>query len=64
MVDRQSQIISPQIFNLSREPDKRSDAQFKQIDFNYPTRPNMKILQNMNLEVPQGKTIALVGPSG
>lgn len=64
IVDRQSQIKSPEIYNLNRKPDKGSNVLYKQIHFNYPTRPNMKILQNINLEVPEGKTIALVGPSG
>lgn len=36
--------------------------QFKNINFAYPQRP--KVLQNFNLEVPFGKTIALVGPTG
>ncbi|KAG4076722.1 hypothetical protein HA402_002009 [Bradysia odoriphaga] len=47
-----------------RKPDKGSNAKFEQIHFKYPTRPNMKILQNINLDVPEGKTVALVGPSG
>lgn len=64
IVDRESQIRSPEIYNINRKPDKGSNATFKQIDFNYPTRPDMKILQNINLDVPEGKTVALVGPSG
>ncbi|XP_037037808.1 multidrug resistance protein homolog 65 isoform X3 [Bradysia coprophila] len=64
IVDRESRIRSPGIFNLNRKPDKGSNAKFEQINFNYPTRPNMKILQNINLDVPEGKTVALVGPSG
>lgn len=64
IVDRESSIRSPEIYNLNRKPDKGSNATFKQIDFNYPTRPNMKVLQNINLEVAEGKTVALVGPSG
>lgn len=64
IVDRQSQVISPIIYNVNRKPDKRSNALFKEIEFNYPTRPNMKVLQSINLEVPEGKTVALVGASG
>lgn len=60
IVDREPQIKSPEIYNVHRKPDKGSNAKFKQIDFSYPTRPNMKILQNINLEVPEGKTVGNV----
>ncbi|CAM8897372.1 unnamed protein product [Rhodiola kirilowii] len=34
------------------------------VDFSYPSRPDVKILNNFTLSVPAGKTIALVGSSG
>ncbi|KAL7136709.1 hypothetical protein ABFS83_10G048600 [Erythranthe nasuta] len=34
------------------------------IDFSYPSRPDIQILNNFSLSVPAGKTIALVGSSG
>lgn len=36
----------------------------KEVDFSYPSRPDVKILNNFSLSVPAGKTIALVGSSG
>ncbi|KAG5243323.1 ABC transporter family member [Salix suchowensis] len=36
----------------------------KNIDFAYPSRPDAPILNNFSLNVPAGKTIALVGSSG
>lgn len=36
----------------------------KKVSFAYPSRPDLEILSDINLEVPAGKTIALVGPSG
>lgn len=36
----------------------------KHVNFAYPSRPDLNILTDINLEVPAGKTIALVGPSG
>lgn len=34
------------------------------IHFTYPARPDVKVLKGLSLEVPAGKTVALVGPSG
>ncbi|XP_004246624.1 ABC transporter B family member 1 [Solanum lycopersicum] len=38
--------------------------ELKNVEFSYPSRPEIKILNNFNLVVPAGKTIALVGSSG
>ncbi|KAJ0691057.1 putative ABC-type xenobiotic transporter [Helianthus annuus] len=38
--------------------------ELKNVDFSYPSRPDVKILNNFTLSVPAGKTIALVGSSG
>ncbi|KAF6134426.1 hypothetical protein GIB67_030629 [Kingdonia uniflora] len=40
------------------------DIELKNIDFSYPSRPDVRILNNFSLNVPSGKTIALVGSSG
>eukprot|EP01105_Mastigella_eilhardi_P012716 TRINITY_DN2904_c0_g1_i17.p1 TRINITY_DN2904_c0_g1~~TRINITY_DN2904_c0_g1_i17.p1 ORF type:complete len:716 (-),score=141.78 TRINITY_DN2904_c0_g1_i17:1375-3522(-) len=37
---------------------------FRNIDFQYPSRPGVQVLNNFSLEVQQGKTVALVGASG
>uniref|UniRef100_A0A6P7HDW7 ABC-type xenobiotic transporter n=1 Tax=Diabrotica virgifera virgifera TaxID=50390 RepID=A0A6P7HDW7_DIAVI len=37
---------------------------FSQIEFSYPTRPNVLILKGLNLDILNGKTVALVGESG
>lgn len=34
------------------------------LHFNYPARPNVKVLQGLNVHVMPGETLALVGPSG
>ncbi|KAL8259643.1 hypothetical protein R6Q59_027596 [Mikania micrantha] len=38
--------------------------ELKSVGFSYPSRPDVKILNNFTLSVPAGKTIALVGSSG
>uniref|UniRef100_A0A4W4FVX2 ATP-binding cassette, sub-family B (MDR/TAP), member 5 n=1 Tax=Electrophorus electricus TaxID=8005 RepID=A0A4W4FVX2_ELEEL len=40
------------------------DIEFRDVHFSYPTRPNVKILQGLNVSVAQGQTLALVGGSG
>jgi ATP-binding cassette subfamily B protein len=37
---------------------------FEHVNFSYPSRPNAPALYDINLVIPTGKTVALVGPSG
>ncbi|CAL5387835.1 unnamed protein product [Camellia sinensis] len=39
-------------------------VELKNVDFSYPSRPEVQILNDFSLIVPAGKTIALVGSSG
>ena len=34
------------------------------VNFTYPTRPDLKVLDNLCLIIPAGKVTAIVGPSG
>lgn len=65
------------MLNQNTEEDSRVDNQieqkieleasiisFKEINFAYPSRPNLSVLKSFNLEVNQGEQIAIVGPSG
>ncbi|XP_026226619.1 ATP-binding cassette, sub-family B (MDR/TAP), member 4 [Anabas testudineus] len=58
----------PAIDNLSQQgesPDKfDGNVRFESVKFNYPSRPDVPILQGMNLKVKKGETLALVGSSG
>lgn len=38
--------------------------EFRDVKFKYPSRPDQTILENFNLSIPSGKTVAIVGPSG
>lgn len=42
----------------------KGDIEFHSVDFNYPSRPEVKILNDLNLVVKAGETTAFVGPSG
>ena len=42
----------------------KGDIRFDNISFSYPSRAEQKILNNLNLVIPGGKILAVVGPSG
>ncbi|CAL4974297.1 unnamed protein product [Urochloa decumbens] len=42
----------------------RGELQFESVRFVYPSRPNVPVLKDFNLQIPAGQTIALVGSSG
>ncbi|RHZ59931.1 hypothetical protein Glove_360g64 [Diversispora epigaea] len=42
----------------------RGKIEFKNVDFHYPTRPDIPILKNFNLVIEPGEIVALVGSSG
>ncbi|XP_006779227.1 PREDICTED: phosphatidylcholine translocator ABCB4 isoform X2 [Myotis davidii] len=58
----------PVIDSYSEEglrPDKfEGNVTFNEVVFNYPTRPDVPVLQGLSLEVKKGQTLALVGSSG
>jgi ABC-type multidrug transport system fused ATPase/permease subunit len=51
-------LIGKQIKNL------QGHIEFKDITFAYPTRADVRVLQNFNLNIQPGETVAVVGPSG
>ncbi|KAI5463945.1 P-loop containing nucleoside triphosphate hydrolase protein [Mariannaea sp. PMI_226] len=63
MIDRKSKIDS-----LSEEgeriPKVEGHIQLRGVQFAYPSRPDVRILHGLNLDVPAEKTTALVGASG
>lgn len=42
----------------------RGPIRFQNVSFSYPTRPAVKIFNNLDFEIPQGTNVAVVGPSG
>uniref|UniRef100_A0A3P9PPQ3 ATP binding cassette subfamily B member 1 n=1 Tax=Poecilia reticulata TaxID=8081 RepID=A0A3P9PPQ3_POERE len=58
----------PEIDNLSEKGDTPDmfdgNVSFKDVKFNYPSRPDIPILRGLNLSVKKGETLALVGSSG
>nr|CAD1918045.1 ABCB transporter [Chrysochus auratus] len=50
--------------NATRKPEVRGNVQYSNIYFSYPTRKEIPVLKGLDLQVLQGKTVALVGESG
>eukprot|EP00980_Cylindrotheca_fusiformis_P009862 scaffold2184_cov128-Cylindrotheca_fusiformis.AAC.8 len=44
--------------------EKDTVLEFNHVAFAYPTRPKKRILEDFNLKIGKGETVALVGPSG
>ena len=42
----------------------RGSISFKNLKFNYPSRPDMPALEDFSLDIQPGETVAFVGPSG
>ncbi|KAI8916340.1 P-loop containing nucleoside triphosphate hydrolase protein [Gorgonomyces haynaldii] len=62
-IDRKSPIDA--LDESGKTPEKLSGhIVAKGVAFAYPTRPDVPILEDFNLEIPAGKTVALVGMSG
>jgi ATP-binding cassette subfamily B protein len=42
----------------------RGDVEFRRVNFSYPGRPNVSVLNDLSFRVASGEKLALVGPSG
>lgn len=64
MLDRRPRIRDMLPEDSKKVPDVDSNVVYSSVQFRYPKRPDIPILQGFDLDVPQGLTIALVGNSG
>ncbi|MDB0006595.1 ABC transporter transmembrane domain-containing protein [Flavobacteriales bacterium] len=55
---------SEQIVDSATQDSVKGHILFQDLSFAYPSRPDIKVLKNLNLEIKEGQNIALVGPSG
>lgn len=63
LLEIKSDIQNPQS-PIALGTNSKDAIKFENVDFYYPSRPEVAALKNINLTVPKGKIVALVGPSG
>ncbi|KAL3521042.1 hypothetical protein ACH5RR_019191 [Cinchona calisaya] len=56
--------IDPDENSAMKPPNVYGSIELKNIDFSYPTRPEVLVLSNFSLKVNGGQTVAVVGVSG
>mmetsp|Transcript_6219 Transcript_6219/g.9143 ORF Transcript_6219/g.9143 Transcript_6219/m.9143 type:complete len:1448 (-) Transcript_6219:149-4492(-) len=54
----------PAVREVSKAVLQHGEWDLKDVNFAYPTRPNARVFNQINLTIPRGKTVALVGSSG
>jgi len=62
LTDRTPAILSPS--NPLSIESLKGDIEFQNVRFSYPSRSDVTIFQDLNINIPAGKVIALVGSSG
>ncbi|XP_015524858.1 ATP-dependent translocase ABCB1 [Neodiprion lecontei] len=63
LINRKPAIVDPKNPNEEKW-NITGEVNYNSVTFEYPTRPGIVILKALNLEIPSGKTIALIGSSG
>ncbi|XP_025013553.1 ABC transporter B family member 13 isoform X2 [Ricinus communis] len=56
--------IDPENPTSKMVADIKGDIDFRNVNFKYPARPDITIFQQLNLKVPAGRSLAVVGQSG
>lgn len=56
--------IAPPAKPIALPQPPRGQLEFQNVQFRYPTRPEVSALENFSLKVNPGETVAVVGPSG
>ncbi|MDA9103881.1 ABC transporter transmembrane domain-containing protein [Schleiferiaceae bacterium] len=61
LMEEQTEMIVDRVETVAVEI---GDIVFNQVEFSYPSRSDVQVLNGLSFKIPKGKTIALVGKSG
>ncbi|KLT44927.1 multidrug resistance protein 1 [Cutaneotrichosporon oleaginosum] len=65
LLDNQAEIDADSKDGIMLDPEKvQGHLRLENIHFRYPSRPGVRVLRNLTIDVPPGSYVALVGPSG
>lgn len=64
VISRQSSIDGTSEEGIKAAEFDTDDIEFRDVHFNYPSRPDVPVLQGINFTIPPKKHTAIVGPSG
>lgn len=64
LLDRIPKMSNPKPLPFNDNFKSEGNINYKNVEFCYPTRRNITVLNGLNLEIEKGKTVALVGQSG
>ncbi|KAF4530520.1 hypothetical protein B566_EDAN018645 [Ephemera danica] len=62
ILNEQSEVVFKQNSEIAAKI--KGEIEFKNVAFNYPSRPDLEVLNDINLKIKSGEKIALVGYSG
>ena len=57
-------VVAPAAPPIAAPARFRGEVAFENVDFRYPSRPEVQVLKNLSLHALPGERVALVGPSG
>jgi ATP-binding cassette, subfamily B (MDR/TAP), member 1 len=64
-IDRKTEVEPDDVDAAAPVPERpRGDVELRHVDFSYPSRPEVQVLQDFTVKARAGRTLALVGPSG
>ncbi len=64
ILEIQDEVLEWKAGQAPKALDLKGDISFENIQFTYPTRPEVSVLNDINLQIKKGQKVALVGHSG
>ncbi|OMH86209.1 Multidrug resistance protein 1A [Zancudomyces culisetae] len=64
VIDKKSKIDATDLESGDSAEDIKGEIEFRNVTFNYPTRGEVKVLNNVSIKVKPGQKVAFVGESG